>query len=98
MHRRFLYVLAAVVLLAASAVAIRSAGGADGTVEFTGASSAATFVSADSRGTNYNNAAVLNASRTSYRALLQFATGIPVGSTVNSATLVIDPANTDGGV
>ena len=98
MRRRLLYVLAAVVFLAASGVTIRFAGGADGTVEFAGAPSAATFVSADSRGTNYNNAAVLNASRGSYRALLQFTTGIPAGSIVNSATLVIDPANVDGGV
>jgi phosphatidylinositol-3-phosphatase len=98
MRRRLLCILAAVVFLATSAVAVRLAGAADGTVEFAGSASATTFVSAAARGTNYDNASVIDASHVAFRALLQFNTGIPAGSTVDSATLVINPVNASGGV
>ena len=82
-------------LTSVAAIAISSA---SDTVDLTEAASAATFVSAQSQGTNFDNSTVIDASHISYRALLQFTTALPAGSTVDSATLTFDASTSGNGV
>ena len=99
MSRRKLFAaVGAVVFLLSSVAVVKMSSAASGTVEFDQPASAATYVSWNSRSTNFNGSALVSASHVSYRALLQFATGIPDGSTVDSASLTIDAANSGGGV
>jgi hypothetical protein len=67
------------------------------TTDFTGATSGSTYVWSGSPTTAYGSPSVLNASFRSYRALLQFATPIPDGATVDSASLTIEAASTGSG-
>jgi acid phosphatase len=96
--RKPLYLVGVVVFLISSVAAIAISSASPDTVEVTQTASAATYVSADSRSTNFDNSPMLSASHTSYRALLQFATSIPAGSTIDSATLTFDSATAAGGV
>ena len=97
-HRKPLYLFAAVVFIISSVAAITITAASADTVEITQTASAVTYVSAESRNANFDNSPVLAASHTSYRALLQFTTSLPAGSTVDSATLTINSATASGGV
>jgi acid phosphatase len=98
MRRRTLtYVVAAAVFLLTS-VGVIAISSASDTVDLTETASAATFVSAQSVGTNFDNSSVIDASHISYRALLQFTTALPAGSTVDSATLTFDASTSGNGV
>ena len=97
-HRKPLYLFAAVVFIISSVAAITITAASADTVEITQTASAVTYVSADSRNANFDNSPVLAASHTSYRALLQFTTSMPAGSTVDSATLTFNSTTASGGV
>ncbi len=97
-HRKLFAAVGAVVFLLSSVAVVEISSAASGTVEFDQPVSAATYVSWNSSSTNFDGSTLISASHISYRALLQFATGIPDGSTVDSATLTIDAANAGGGV
>ena len=96
-RRKPLYLFAAVVFLISSVAAITISSASPNTAELTQTASATTYVSAQSRTTNFDSAPLLGASATSYRALLQFTTAMPAGSTVDSATLTLDSATAAGG-
>ena len=97
-RRKPLYLFAAGVFLISSVAAIAISSASPNTAELTQTASAVTYVSAQSQSTNFDNSPMLSASHISYRALLQFNTIIPAGSTVDSATLTLDSATAAGGV
>ncbi len=98
MSRRALLSLGgAVLFLTASVVALTISSATPTTLEVTQPASAVTYVSAEAPTTNYDSSPMLRASRTSYRALLQFNTSIPAGATVKSATLTIDGTTATAG-
>ena len=75
MSRRKLFAaVGAVVFLLSSVAVVKMSSAASGTVEFDQPASAATYVSWNSRSTNYDGSPMVRASLTSYRTLLQFDT------------------------
>ncbi len=97
-RRKPLYLLAAGVFLTASVAGIAISTASPDTTDLTETAVSATYVSAQSRTTNFDNSPVLNASRISYRALLQFDTTLPDGATFDSATLTINSGTSNGGM